>query len=401
MKTLFACIISLLLSAQAISQELTVGDKLPAVDVDNCILPGSPNMVVKNISLQNFAGKIIILDFWATWCGPCISSIPKYEKFQKKYPDQLQVIGVTHETVKRIQTFLRNRPVSFMLAVDTASTLRTYFEYRTIPHVVIIDGTGTVKAITHSDQVTDAVMEDLVNGRDVSLPLKKDNVGFNPEKDDHFNAPVDTRESFNIQPTFTGVGTLSMVGTGIFAKRRVSMINFTIDGLYRMAYQVSYYRTVLEVDEKLFEYKNPKNKYCVDVIVPEAGDGLYTYMKQQLPKHFDIKARIEKKKVPVTVLKRTQGPLTLEPSTEQNDYFGASGNHFTGNGVQVSALAKFLEDFGVADMPVLDETNVTGRYNILLEWQPEKKGHMEEVFRNAGFELMQEEREIDVIVLYR
>jgi cytochrome c biogenesis protein CcmG/thiol:disulfide interchange protein DsbE len=84
MKTLFVCIISLLLCAQAMSQALTVGDKLPALSVDNCILPGSTNMVVKNISLQNFAGKIIILDFWATWCGPCISSMPKYEKFQKK-----------------------------------------------------------------------------------------------------------------------------------------------------------------------------------------------------------------------------------------------------------------------------------------------------------------------------
>jgi uncharacterized protein (TIGR03435 family) len=194
---------------------------------------------------------------------------------------------------------------------------------------------------------------------------------------------------------------MSIAGKGTFAKRRVSMINFTLDGLYRMAYQVSYYRTILEVDKKLFEYKEPKNKYCVDVIVPEAGDELYTFMQQQLPKHFDIKARWEKKKMQVTVLKRTQTPLKLESSTEQNDYFGASGNHFTGNGVKVSALAKFLEDFGVAHMPVLDETNVSGRYNIQLEWQPEKKGHMEEVFRYAGFELVKEEREIDVIVLYR
>lgn len=401
MKTLFVCTISLLLFVQAFSQTLTVGDKLPELTLDNSILPGSPGMVVKNISLQNFAGKIVILDFWATWCGPCISSMPKYEKFQKKYPDQLQVIGVTHEAVKRIQAFVRNRPVSFMLAVDTASILRKYFEYRTIPHVVIVDATGTIKAITHSDEITDAVMEDLVNGRKVSLSLKKDRVDFDFENNDYFNAPAGIQESFNIQLTLPGVGSMSMVGKGTFTKRRVSMINFTIDGLYRMAYKVSYYRTVLEVDKKLFSYKEPKNLYCVDVIVPEAGDGLYTFMQQQLPKHFDIKARWERRKMQVTVLKRTQGPLKLETSTEQNDYFGASSNHFTGNGVQISALAKFLEDFGVTDMPVIDETNVAGRYNIQLEWQPEKKGHMQEVFRNAGFELVKEEREIDVMVLYR
>lgn len=392
---------SLVLSLPVCSQTLSVGDRIPAIRLDNCILPGSPDLVVKHVALQNFAGKFIILDFWATWCGPCISSMPRLEKAQKKYPDQLQVIGVTHESVKRIRAFVRNRPVSFMLAVDTASALRTYFEYRTIPHLVIIDPSGTIKAITHSEEVTETVIDNLMRGQEVSLTLKKDKVDFDFEKDDYFHADAGTRESFNIQATFPGAGTMSKAGKGVFEKRRISMINFTIDGLYRMAYQVSYYRTVPEVDKKLFEYKNPKNKYCVDVIVPEAGDGLYTYMQQQLPRHFDIRARWDKKKMPVAVLKRTQAPLKLEVSSEQSDYFGASGNHFSGNGVTISSLADFLEDFGIAGMPVIDETNVSGRYNIQLEWQPEKKGHLEEVLRSAGFELVKEEREIDVLVLFQ
>lgn len=401
MKKFSISLISLLISLQAFSQTLTVGDKIPALSVDNCILPGSPNMLVKNVSLQNFSGKVIILDFWATWCGPCISSMPKLEKLQKQYPDKLQVIGVSHEAVKRIQKFAQNRPVGFMLAVDTASTLRKYFEYRTIPHVVIIDGTGTIKAITHSENVTEEAIGNLMAGKEISLPLKKDKVDFDFEKTDYFNADANTKESFNIQGNFEGMGSMSKVGQGVFEKRRISMINFTVDGLYRTAYKVSYYRTLVEFDKKLVEYKNPKNKFCVDVIVPKAGDELYTYMQQQLPKHFDIKARWEKKKMPVTVLKRTQSPLKIEASTEQSDFYGGSGNHFNGAGVKVSSLAEYLEAFGVTNTPVLDETNVSGRYNIQLEWQPEKKGHMEEVLRNAGFELKKEEREIDVLVLYQ
>jgi uncharacterized protein (TIGR03435 family) len=401
MKTLFAFAVSLLLCARALSQVLTVGDKVPDVVFADCILPGSPEMVVKNIALKNFAGKVVILDFWATWCGPCIGSMPKYEGFQKKYSDQVQVIGVTHEAVKRIQTFARNRPVSFMLAIDTASALRKYFEYRSIPHVVVVDKSGTIKAITHSDELTEEVLNNIINDRPVSVTLKKDRVDFDFEKNDYFKAPPDTKESFNLQAGIPGVGSMSMVGKGAFSQRRLSMVNFTIDGLYRMAYRVSYYRMVSDIDPKEFAYSEPKNKYALDVIVPVAGDNLYAYMQQQLPKYFDIKARWEKKKMPVMVVKRTQGPLLLSPSTEQSDYFGASSNHFNGTGVKVSALAKFLEDFGIVNMPVLDETNVSGRYTIQLEWQPEKKGHMQEVFRNAGFELVKEEREIEVLVLYR
>ena len=401
MKKLSVSLISLLLSLHVFSQTLTVGDKIPALSLDNCILPGSPNLVVKNVSLQNFSGKMIILDFWATWCGPCISSMPKLEMLQKQYPDKLQVIGVTHEAVKRIQKFAQNRPVGFMLAVDTASTLRRYFEYRTIPHVVIIDGTGTIKAITNSENVTEEAISNLLLGKEVSLPLKKDRADFDFAKTDYFDVDPNTKESFNVQGAFEGVGSMSKAGSGVFEKRRISMINFTIDGLYRTAYNVSYYRTILEFDKKLVEYKNPKNKFCVDVIAPTAGEELYTYMQQQLPKYFEIKARWERKKMPVTILKRTQTPLKIESSTEQSDYYGGSGNHFNGVGVKVSSLAEYLESFGITDTPVLDETNVSGRYNIQFEWQPEKKGHMEEVFRNAGFELVKEEREIDVLVLYR
>lgn len=382
------------------SQPLHVGDKVPDLSLSASLLPGHPEVVVNQASLKQFKGSVVILDFWATWCGPCISAMSKYEKYQQKFGKKLQVIGITHEAIARIQRFATNRPVGFMLTIDTAAIFRKYFEYHTIPHVVIIDPEGVVRAITHSENVTEKVIEQILHKESVSLPLKADNVAFDMEAD-YFRADSNTREAFVLQPGIEGVGSFSKIGQGVFKGRRVSMHNFTIDGLYRMAYKVSYFRMAYAVDQKEFEYKNPKNRYCLDVIVPDTGNSVYAKMQEELPKYFDIRARWEKRKMPVYVLKTTGQPLTFKKSGFVNDLYGASSNHFSGEGVRISSLAEYLENFGITGTPVIDETGIEGRYDIQMEWQPEKRDDWKEVFRKAGLQVIKEEREIDVLVVYR
>jgi uncharacterized protein (TIGR03435 family) len=381
------------------SQNLNIGDRTPELVFSDCLLPGNAEVVVKNVSLSSFSSKLVILDFWATWCGPCINAMPKLEKLQEKYKSKLQVIGVTTESMKRIQAFAKNRPVKFMLAVDTGAAIRKYFEYRTIPHVVIVDGNGVVRAITGGEEITESVIDKLLRGETVSLPVKKDNVTFDYDKD-HFNAAPGTQWSFNIQPAVEGVGTLSKAGAGEFVNRRISMINFLIDGMYRMAYDMSSFRVEYEIDKAEFEYSKKGNKYCLDVIVPPSQT-VSTYMQQELPRHFDVKAKLEKRKKTVYILKRNEQPFAFPKSDTVNKYYGSRSNYFSGRGVQVSALAEYLENFGKTGTPVIDETGITGHYDIELEWQPEKKGDMQEVFRKAGFELVKEEREIDILIIYR
>lgn len=397
---LFIC--SFLLVIHLSAQQLGVGDKVPDMNLPDCIFPETNNMIVKNLSLSNFKNKIIVLDFWATWCGACISSMGKYESLQKKYKDQLQIIAISHEEVNRIQRFSKNRPTSLLLVVDTAESFRKYFDYRTVPHVVLIDKNRIVRAITHSEEINEQVIEKVSSGAPVSLSFKKDDTSFDIDAD-YFAVDSTTKETFNLQPGIKGVGGFSKIGKGIFKDRRISLHNFLIDGMYRMAYNdISYFRTVYEMDKKEFNYDNPKNKYCLDVIVPVADkNALYAYMRKKLPEYFDIKTRLEKRKVTVYLLKRNAEPLAFKPTAEVNDLYGASSNHFTGNGVSMKSLAEFLENFGVFGTPVLDETGVAGRYDVHLEWEPEKKGSYKEAFNKAGLTFEKTEREIEVLVIYK
>ena len=82
---------------------LTIGDTVPDITITNVY-----NYPASTIHLSDLKGKLVILDFWSTWCGACIEAFPKMEKLQKEFGDQLQVILVnTYEgdTIQRVKSF--------------------------------------------------------------------------------------------------------------------------------------------------------------------------------------------------------------------------------------------------------------------------------------------------------
>src|SRR6185437_11984299 len=76
---------------------LRVGEKVPDVVVGNII-----NYKYKTARLSDFKGKLLILDFWATWCSGCIRAMPKMEALEQQFNGRLQVLGVDDETEGRV-----------------------------------------------------------------------------------------------------------------------------------------------------------------------------------------------------------------------------------------------------------------------------------------------------------
>ncbi len=99
------------------------------------------------VSMQDLRGRVVLLDFWATWCGPCRMVMPLLDALHRQYHDQgLTVLGISGERSAVIRGHLASHPVSYTVAQDGGGTDRT-FGVRAIPTLVLIDRAGKVREI--------------------------------------------------------------------------------------------------------------------------------------------------------------------------------------------------------------------------------------------------------------
>ena len=101
-----------------------------------------------DFKLVDFWGKIVVVDFVATWCGPCRQQIPHYEEIWEKYRDDIVLMSIDvdiRETEETIRAFAQDFPYStWIWARDTANIGRDY-QVTTIPKTVIIDQEGYIR----------------------------------------------------------------------------------------------------------------------------------------------------------------------------------------------------------------------------------------------------------------
>ena len=120
---------------------LIVGDAMP--DLAGFKLEGKLPDALK--------GKVLIVDFWASWCGPCKESFPAMNALQKKYADQgLVIIAVNEDEEKSdMQDFLKANAAAFAVVRDAKQKLVAAAGIQTMPSSFVLDDTGKVR-FTHT-----------------------------------------------------------------------------------------------------------------------------------------------------------------------------------------------------------------------------------------------------------
>ena len=120
-----------------------------------------PNFSLKDLSghkveIEQFRGKIIFLNFWATWCGPCKEEMPSMEILHQQFKKKnfvLLTISVDYEGIKPVQEFIKKHPYTFPVLLDPKCETLDLFEVKGIPTTFLIDKKGKMlgKAIGPRD----------------------------------------------------------------------------------------------------------------------------------------------------------------------------------------------------------------------------------------------------------
>ncbi len=113
------------------------------------------NMQGQQVSLADLKGKVVIVNFWATWCPPCREEMPSMEMLYRKYKDQgLEILAVNAEKdgARLVRKFLQKTPYSFPILLDEGADVQNLYKVFRFPETFIVDRKGNIV-----EQVTGAI----------------------------------------------------------------------------------------------------------------------------------------------------------------------------------------------------------------------------------------------------
>ena len=119
----------------------------------------------RTITPASFGGKLLVLNFWASWCQPCVQEVPSLEVFQKEFAAQgVVVLGVSVDKNEKLyHRFLDQFPVSFQVARDPSWDIAANYGTFQLPETYIIDSSGKViqKVVAAQDWTNPAFVQSI------------------------------------------------------------------------------------------------------------------------------------------------------------------------------------------------------------------------------------------------
>lgn len=117
----------------------------------------------KSQVLNQWKGKLIVVNFWATWCPPCLEEMPELSRLNDKYHDRgLVVLGISTDELDKIRVFSKEHPVSYPLLAGNTEAMELGVslgnDKGVLPYTVVIKPDGTI-AKTYFGQVNQALLE--------------------------------------------------------------------------------------------------------------------------------------------------------------------------------------------------------------------------------------------------
>jgi len=416
-------------TAQRLSviKPLQIGDTVPDITINNILNYKSPTA-----KLSEFRGKLLILDFWATWCQPCVAMIPRMDSLEHRFTGKVTVIPVTYQTPREVSVFRNKynarkgaRVQGPEVVADTG--LSKLFPHSGVPHYVWIDPDGVLRAITGKEEITAERIEAFLAGNARPMAVKKDekDLGYNGLTTPLFKLlePVENPAFKNVRYRSLHTGYVQGLPGLVILKQpgdsidqwRVTFTNITPYHLYSMAYGqgkrfIARHSVDLQTRDSLKFISGlkgaavrewiPKNTMCYELIVPaDRAANAFAMFRDDLAQLFpQYEAVIETRKSPVLALVRTSG---LEKFKSKSQRFTEGYENFTYR-LRHSTLRVFvmgLENSYMrsSKLPLVDQSGYTGYVDLDLDLDFNDLASVQKAL--AGYDLTFEQKMVDIQVL--
>ncbi|MCX6213682.1 redoxin family protein [Spirosoma sp.] len=389
-------VLLLLATAQSSVAQVQKGQLVPTMT-----FPVLLNAPTQATTLSQLKGKLVLIDFWATWCGPCLEALPHLQELQRQYAQQLQVITVTDETPKRIRQYLTARPSNLWVALDSAHAFSRLFPHQLIPHTILISTDGRLLGSTTPQAVTSQIIDSLLQQQPVHLPEKKDNVlSVAQVIQTYYKVTGQEKSRFMLQGEMTGLPSVrtTHLNDSTFKNRRLTCLNLPLTMLYQFAYGDVPYGRLIDKTTK----GSPAPVYCLDLIVATPDDLLPT-LQQELASRFDVQTKMEAQAKDVQVLTITNrlhfDRIPRNQSGKRT--YSARPGELDQQSMTMADLANYLENYGMTKGLVVDETMNHEKLDIKFSFQPENPQSLLDSLAELGLGLSKQTRTINMLVLYQ
>ena len=374
---------------------LSPGQKAPPLSLEKLLQ--AP--VGSEANWEKLRGKVVVLEFWATWCGPCVDAIPHINELADQFKDKpVQFIALTEENQRTIDTFLAQKAIHTWVGLANHSTIQDY-RIAAIPTTIVIRADGVIDGVTHPTALRAEHLQNLLAGKAsglAELPAQRGvRPGELPETDAH-----SALFQVILRPT-TGGGTATFGGpAGVGPLGREigkSLVGYTVHDMLPYVYESSQDRIIVKGNL-------PDGKYDLVAKIPKADEKhLGLRIEQALESTFGLTSRRETQEVDVyiaTVAGANAKGLTPAANANSSRMVSNINNGtLSGTNTPVSRIIQALER-GLS-RPVVDETKLDGRFDVDLKWNPAEgpNGQVRAVLEQLGIALTPAKRRVEVVVI--
>lgn len=390
-------------------RNLKIGDTIPELVVKGLIHSFKKTERVSDL----YKPGLLIINFWATWCVPCLHELPLLDSLKNKFPGALNVVAVAYEDSSTVYNFLKNHReihVNDLLLTTGDKILTKYFEHKYLPHNIWIDQHGVIKAITSAEEITYNNIDNFLKKKAEDLNVKHDNMKFDYTQPFHLGDSI-----FQSRSVFTkhieGIPSGSAAwGTHQMGMKRIFVFNYDIANLFSIAYNkdpnVLTDNNLMEVHTRdsikffrpgqIHDLKNREkfqkridwekdHLFCYDLTVPEnISDTLFfSYMMDDLTRSLHVSCKTVYRPKTCYVVSNFSGSkysLTNFHSTHDSTKVELFKFKLTLQHATIKQLVdEILAKFKIRDKPWIDESGISFPIDLVINFDKDKSITLETI----------------------